>query len=172
MTFQQSVTIFRYQLYQGLESIARLFEDAPSIEQIVTATVETISGYVPSHFTPSPQVQDCKFRKTHPLVNRLAMTRRVLAKYPDRIPFIIIPGKFVPELSEYKFLIERQKSVAHLLYIIRSRIQIHSEQYIYIVVGEEKVFPCTYTLMSDLYNDYKSIDGFLYVTVELENAFG
>lgn len=172
MTFQQSITILRYGLYQGIESLATLFGETPSLEKIISTTVDTVSEYIPEQFTPSPHVQDCKFRKTHPLRDRLAMTRRVLAKHPDRIPFVIISGKFVPELRDCKFLIERHKTVAHLIYVIRSRIQLQAEQYIYIVVGEEKIFPSTYTLMSELYRAYKSDDGFLYVTVELENAFG
>jgi len=174
MSLQQTVSILKYTIKQGIDTgidlVASAINNAPTIDEVTSSVIESVSGYVPIY--KSPEISRCKFRKDNSYSDRLAMTRRILTKHPDRIPFVIIPGRFVPELDKFKFVIERSQTIAYLLSVIRSRIRLRPEQYIYIMIGEEKVFPSTYMRMSEIYEEYKSSDGFLYVSVELENAFG
>lgn len=56
------------------------------------------------------------------------------------------------------------------MYVIRKRIKLPSEVALFGIVNENMI--STSKLLSELYNSYKSNDGFLYVYYEGENVFG
>jgi GABA(A) receptor-associated protein len=111
---------------------------------------------------------------------RQAESRRILAKYPDRIPVICekAPRSDLPDIDKKKFLVPNTMLCGQFKYIIHKHInqcasannQIAADQTTYLFVGNTS--PKTGALMSEIYDQYKSDDGFLYITYSAENTLG
>jgi len=113
-----------------------------------------------------------------PFEKRTAEAKRILAKYPDRIPVICerAPRSNLPDIEKKKFLVPGTMLVGEFKYIIHKHINqtgtgsIASDQTIYLFVSGTS--PKTGALMSEVYEQYKSQDGFLYVAYSAENTLG
>mmetsp|Transcript_49027 Transcript_49027/g.142097 ORF Transcript_49027/g.142097 Transcript_49027/m.142097 type:complete len:126 (-) Transcript_49027:199-576(-) len=113
-----------------------------------------------------------------PFDKRSAEARRILAKYPDRIPVICEKAlrSDLPDIEKKKFLVPGTMLVGEFKYIIHKHINqtasasIASDQTIYLFVNSTS--PKTGALMSEVYDQYKSDDGFLYITYSAENTLG
>merc|ERR1719375_2595609 len=109
---------------------------------------------------------------------RLDESRRILSKYPNRVPVIIekAPRSDLPEIEKKKFLVPGTMLCGEFKYIIHKHINqtgsatIASDQTIYLFVGSTS--PKTGALMSEVYDQYKADDGFLYITYSAENTLG
>merc|ERR1711879_1120318 len=113
-----------------------------------------------------------QFKDTHPKVKREFEDERIRKKYPDRIPVICekANGSDIADIDKKKYLVPCDLSVGQFVYVIRKRIKLAPEKAIFIFVGD--VLPSTAALMSQIYEDHKDEDGFLYVTYSGENTFG
>ncbi|CAE8587215.1 unnamed protein product [Polarella glacialis] len=113
-----------------------------------------------------------------PFETRSAEARRILAKYPDRIPVICekAPRSDLPDIDKKKFLVPGTMLCGEFKYIIHKHINktsnasLASDQTIYLFVNSTS--PKTGALMSEVYDQYKADDGFLYVTYSAENTLG
>eukprot|EP00928_Gymnodinium_smaydae_P037101 TRINITY_DN25810_c0_g4_i2.p1 TRINITY_DN25810_c0_g4~~TRINITY_DN25810_c0_g4_i2.p1 ORF type:complete len:124 (-),score=30.70 TRINITY_DN25810_c0_g4_i2:135-506(-) len=113
-----------------------------------------------------------------PFEKRSAEASRILAKYPDRIPVICErgPRSDLPEIEKRKFLVPGTMLCGEFKYIIHKHINqtasvaIASDQTIYLFVAGTS--PKTGALMSEIYEQYKASDGFLYITYSAENTLG
>lgn len=113
-----------------------------------------------------------------PFEKRSAEARRILAKYPDRIPVICekAPRSDLPAIEKKKFLVPGTMLCGEFKYIIHKHVNqtagesIASDQTIYLFVNS--VSPKTGALMSEVYESYKADDGFLYITYSAENTLG
>merc|ERR1719188_1873382 len=111
-----------------------------------------------------------------PFEKRSAEARRILAKYPDRIPVICEKAlrSDLPEIDKKKFLVPGTMLCGEFKYIIHKHINqqatIASDQTIYLFVNTTS--PKTGALMSEVYDQYKAEDGFLYITYSAENTLG
>merc|ERR1719253_224523 len=109
---------------------------------------------------------------------RSAEARRILAKYPDRIPVICEKAtrSDLPDIEKKKFLVPDTMLCGQFKYIIHKHINqcaaqtIAADQTIYLFVNNTS--PKTGALMSEIYDSYKSEDGFLYITYSAENTLG
>ncbi|CAD7923861.1 unnamed protein product [Amoebophrya sp. A120] len=111
---------------------------------------------------------------------RSAEARRILAKYPDRIPVICEKAarSDLPDIDKKKFLVPDTMLCGQFKYIIHKHInqcatagsQISADQTIYLFVNNTS--PKTGALMSEIYDSYKADDGFLYITYSAENTLG
>lgn len=111
---------------------------------------------------------------------KAAEARRILAKYPDRIPVICEKAarSTLPDIEKKKFLVPDTMLCGQFKYIIHKHIQqcsssqpsIGSDQTIYLFVNNTS--PKTGALMSEIYDSYKADDGFLYITYSAENTLG
>ena len=111
---------------------------------------------------------------------RSAEARRILAKYPDRIPVICekAPRSDLPDIDKKKFLAPDTMLCGQFKYIIHKHINqcataqnlISADQTIYLFVRNKE--PPTGALMSEVYDSYKADDGFLYITYCAENTLG
>ena len=113
------------------------------------------------------------FIETHPFPRRLEESKRVMEKYPDRIPVIMERSKtckYVPDIDRIKFLVPKDIVVSQFIFIIRKRINITSEKAIFVFVNN--VLPPSSEIMSNLYEEHKNEDGFLYMKYSGENTFG
>lgn len=112
------------------------------------------------------------FKKKYSFDKRSAEAKRILDKYPDRIPVIVELAKNtdLPPLDKNKYLVPYDLSVSQFIYVIRKRIKLPSEKALYIFV--KNTLPVSSKLMSELYKENKSKCGFLYMDVSSESTFG
>lgn len=103
---------------------------------------------------------------------RLEKSKHLMAKYPGRVPIIVrsLSPKTV-QLIRNKYLTPGDLTAGQLLYVIRKNIKnIKPVDGLFIFCGKELIGGPM--LLSTLYEDKKSEDGFLYLTICSENTFG
>ena len=104
---------------------------------------------------------------------RFEESKYMMQKYPDSICCIIEKLKNCEQLDNIKknkFIISKDVTIAELIYKIRKMILIDSKKSIFIYINN--MLPMSNSKISDIYDKYKSNDGFLYITYCGENTFG
>mmetsp|Transcript_59304 Transcript_59304/g.171349 ORF Transcript_59304/g.171349 Transcript_59304/m.171349 type:complete len:119 (+) Transcript_59304:76-432(+) len=115
-------------------------------------------------------------QEAQPFEKRCAEARRILSKYPDRIPVICEKAERcdLPDIDKKKFLVPATMLCGEFKYIVHKHLNqtspIAADQTIYLFVGTTS--PKTGGLMSEIYEQHKSDDGFLYITYSAENTLG
>ena len=125
-----------------------------------------------------------EFKMKTTLDQRLEDSRKILEKYPEKVPIILeannntkkgtslfgtdINGK---EKKILKFLVPRSITVSQFMYIIRKNVKLNSEQAIYIFTESKRVPPLA-AYIDQIYLENKSKDNFLYLVCSAENSFG
>lgn len=112
-----------------------------------------------------------RYKIENALVKRVLESQNILFKYPDRIPVIVETfSTSTPTLSKNKFIVPKDLSVGQFLYILRKKIQLDPKHSIYLFV--RNILPPISKTMSEVYQDYRDVDGFLYLSYTKENTFG
>ena len=110
--------------------------------------------------------------KSCPVETRLADSKRLHQKYPDRC--CIVVGKNdssdIPDIERHKFLVPNHLTVGQFIYIIRSRIECDANKALFLFINGK--IPPTSQSISLVYDSNKEEDNFLYVTYSGENTFG
>ena len=112
------------------------------------------------------------FKKAYALEKRKEEARRIITKYPDRIP-VICERKTLdaPELDRKKYLVPKDLTLGNFMYIIRKRVKISPEKSLYLFI-DGNIVTLT-TLMSVVYEQYMNKDdNFLYIEYATESTFG
>jgi GABA(A) receptor-associated protein len=112
------------------------------------------------------------FKKQYSLEQRREEAVRIKNKYSDRIPVIVekaIESK-IQDLDKRKFLVPGELTLGQFVYVIRKRIKLNPNESIFLFVND--VLPSGTTMMSQLYENYKDEDEFLYIKYSGENTFG
>jgi len=113
---------------------------------------------------------------TKSVAERKSEVLRILKKYPDKIPVMIIKDKgckTMTEPSNTKFLIPRELTVAQFVYTLRKRIFLKPDQAIFLFFGSGKEMPATTEQMINIYERNRDIeDEMLYATYSTETTFG
>jgi len=113
----------------------------------------------------------CDFRKRYNLSERTNESKRIMKKYPYRIPVIVYTTqKNMPAIDKSKFLVPTDLTVGQFLYVIRKRIQLAPEKALFLFCGN--TLPQTSALCGSIYECNKDKDGFLYMIYTSENTFG
>jgi GABA(A) receptor-associated protein len=106
--------------------------------------------------------------------DRLEEAKRVLAKYPDRVPIVCerspIASHDCPIIDKKKYLVPRTYTMGEFLFVIRKRLKLPPEKAIFLFVND--TFPATSSLIGDIYYRHKDKDGYLYISYSQENTFG
>ncbi|KAF1800182.1 autophagy protein Atg8 ubiquitin like protein [Mucor lusitanicus] len=112
------------------------------------------------------------FKTRHSFDARLKESKRILNKYPDRIPIICekVEGNSIARMSKQKYLIPSDICLGQFIYSIRKNIKLSEEKVIYMYIGGS--IPTISESLSSLYTQYKDEDGFLYLSYAGENTFG
>jgi GABA(A) receptor-associated protein len=113
------------------------------------------------------------FKQSRSLDERKVESKRVRERYPDRMPIICERNplcKQVPEIDKKKYLIPRDLTLAQFMYVIRKRIRLTSDKALFAFVNHTTQ-PSS-ALLSDIYENHKDEDGFLYITYSGEQTFG
>ena len=113
------------------------------------------------------------FKKKFTLEQRTAESKKILVKYPDKIPIIVENSKksTLKPMTKNKFLVPNDLTLGQFLVIIRKRIDLDSKDSLFTFIND-KILPPTSAKVSTLYYDHKDEDGFLYMTYCNENTFG
>lgn len=112
------------------------------------------------------------FKLKYTLEERELECKKIIKKYPTRIPIICEKSKNsnAVNLDKNKYLIPDNFSFSQFIYIIRKRLKLQPEQGLFFFINNE--LPLANQMMRDIYEKYKDEDGFLYVTYSKENIFG
>jgi GABA(A) receptor-associated protein len=113
-----------------------------------------------------------KLKHNTPLEERKEESKRILNKYPDRIPIICNRGynSETPLLPRNKFLVPNDLTMGQFMYVVRKHLKLEAEKGLYLFVNN--IIPSNSKLLNDLYDKHKDEDGFLYITYSIENTFG
>jgi GABA(A) receptor-associated protein len=114
------------------------------------------------------------FKIEFPFQDRLEEAKRVLDKYPDRIPIIcersLKAGRECPAIDKRKYLVPRDLTIGQFLYVVRKRLNLLPEKALFLFING--TIPATSSLVSEVYNRHKDVDGYLYIYYGQENTFG
>lgn len=97
----------------------------------------------------------------------------MLVKYPDKIPVVIkIKDENKVKLSQKKFLIPNDLSVAQFMFTIRKRMTLSPTEAIFIYFNDKDMANQS-EIIQTVYERCKNpVDKILYVTIVTENTFG
>ena len=125
-----------------------------------------------SEFISKMDTSTNSFKTKYSLESRKSESERIMERYPDRIPIIVEKSKNsdIKEIDKKKYLVPRDLTVGQFIYVIRKRIELSSEKAIYIFINNS--LPPTANIISNIYNNHKDEDGFLYATYSSESTFG
>lgn len=111
---------------------------------------------------------------TKPFEQRKELSKRMIEKYPDRVPVVILESEVI--LRKEKFLPNTTTMWGQFLFHLKkenSLIANSMDTYVaQIKCGTTKDFAAGNGIMGDLYSKYKDTDGFLKVVLVKENVFG
>ena len=113
-----------------------------------------------------------EFRTRYSLEDRIQTFKNLKAKYPERIPIIvnIDPKLKVNGNNPRKYLIDPTWTLSQLLINLRESIMLKSNQALFLFINNTMIPPNQ--LLTQVYDKYKDIDGFLYINCMPENTFG
>ncbi len=98
-----------------------------------------------------------------------------MAKHPDKVPVHISVAdgeKNVPDLDRHHYLIDKDFTMGHVVYIIRKKINLSSKRAIFVFV-DNGILPPNSALIGDMYQQHKDpINALLYISFRTENTFG
>jgi GABA(A) receptor-associated protein len=108
------------------------------------------------------------------LIERIKESKRILTKYPDRIPVICEKNKNAtkdcPNIDKNKYLLSSDLTVGQFIYVIRKRLNISAKKALFLFIAD--MIPSSTNDMLSLYTRYKDVDNFLYINYSFENTFG
>ena len=112
------------------------------------------------------------YKKEHEIETRKAESQKIRTKYPDRVPIIVEKegNSDIAEIDKKKYLVPSDLTMGQFQYVIRKRIKLDQTKALFIFINN--TLPPTSSLISQIYDDKKDEDGFLYVTYSSENTFG
>lgn len=115
---------------------------------------------------------DGTFKKKHSFEERLIESKRIILKYPDRIPIILEQSKSsgLPELDKQKYLVPRDLTMGQFSYVIRKRIKLPSNKAMFLIVNKKMIN--TGENIERIYEKNKDEDNFMYVVISGESTFG
>lgn len=112
------------------------------------------------------------FKKQNTIEKRKNESKTIVAKYPGRIPIIV--EKYtdceLPDIDKMKYLVPKDMTISQFMFIMRKRIKLEPSQSLFVTVNS--VLVSTNSTISEIYDDNKDEDGFLYVVYTSENTFG
>ena len=109
----------------------------------------------------------------------ISESNRILAKFPDRIPVIILTknSKLEKMLKKNKFLVPYNLTISCLMVNVRKQIKLDSSSALFMFC--DNILLSGTQMLDEIYRNYKNKhnlrpcdDNFLYITIEEENTFG
>ena len=105
------------------------------------------------------------FKNKYSLHDRYNDACKILEKYPDRIPLICersqIASYDCPYIDKQKYLVQKDLTIGHFIYVIRKRMNLSPEKAIFLFING--FIPSSSQVLGNLYE---------YINYSLENTFG
>ena len=113
-----------------------------------------------------------QFKEKYSFEKRQNESKKVIQKYPDRVPIIVQKhlSSDLPDVNKCKYLVPKDMTMSQFHFVIRKGIQLDASQTIFIMVNNGLVIGSQ--LIIEAYENLKDEDGFLYVVYTNENVFG
>lgn len=123
-------------------------------------------------FWSRKKLPEMEYKKKKTLEERKNESSEIMTKHQGRLPVFVEKDKHsdVTVIEKNKFLVPSDITVGHLITVIRRRINLTSEQALFIFINNH--IPISSDLMSKVYEENKDEDGFLYILYSGENYFG
>lgn len=115
-----------------------------------------------------------EFKKKFSLEERKEECKKMLEKFPDRIPVIVerLSNSVLPQMDRKKFLVPNDIVLGQFNQVIRKRISLSPSTALFTFIGENHKLAGITAPMTTIYEENKDEDGFLYVFYTSENTFG
>lgn len=112
------------------------------------------------------------FKEEHDENSRLQESKKIIIKYPTRIPIIVEKHERCQfeEINKKKYLVPKDMPMNQFVFVIRKRIKLDPSQSLFVMVNNSLV--SSPELLGEVYETKKDTDGFLYMTYSSENTFG
>lgn len=110
------------------------------------------------------------FQEKFSLKARTRESARILEKYSDRIPIIVEIDSEEIKLAKSKYLFPVEFTCGQLMQKIREKTTLKPDQAIFMFCNN--TIPSNSMILSQLYQEQKHEDGFLYLKITLETTFG
>lgn len=111
-----------------------------------------------------------KFRTLHTREQRLNEFKRIIQKYPDRIPIVIdIEGQGL-HLDKRKYLAQAEMLMVYFQHTIRKRLKVGPNESLFFFY--ENTIPNPTQTLGQIYKERPTEDGYMVLTVAKENTFG
>jgi GABA(A) receptor-associated protein len=95
---------------------------------------------------------------------------QIRSSYPDRYPVIVYTDESKFNLEKNKYLAPDDITLAQFMTVIRKRAKLSSTEAIWLFI--KGIMPATSSTIASLYEKNVAEDGFLYIKLMGENAFG
>lgn len=117
------------------------------------------------------------FKKDTPFEDRRELYERISKKYPERVPIVVETNSTGTAankltLNKQKFLVPESTTMGSFLHELRQHTNVGPEEAVFLFCGENSALVPTSSTLDQVYNQYKSTDGFLYISIAKENTFG
>jgi len=110
------------------------------------------------------------FKEAHTFDKRESESRRIRAKYPDRIP-VIVDAPTVLGLDKFKYLVPNDLTIGQFRHVLRNRMKkLKPDEATFLFCNNG--VSASSNMMSQIYKENHDKDGFLYVKVGKESTFG
>ena len=111
------------------------------------------------------------FKDELPFNDRVELCNRLRTQNNEGFPIIIKSIDKGLKITRRKFLVPGDCNIGDLLHQLRPFCDIDGQQAIFLFCGNGVLVPTSYTI-TQAYQRYADKDGFLYISVALENSFG
>ena len=112
------------------------------------------------------------FKEEFIFESRITESKKIMDKYPSRIPIIVekCNNCILKSLDKKKYLVSKDLNMNFFLCLIRKRIQLEPSESLFLMV-DNQLCPSN-TPLSVIYENHADKDGFLYIKYTSENTFG
>ena len=113
------------------------------------------------------------YKEMNSLEKRQDEASRMVHKYSGKIPVIVLMDPLTKSKEKiYKYLISGDLEGMYIMKLIRNKIVIDPSKGLFCLTEKDQVLLTNSMVFRDIYRRYKDEDGFLYLTILVENTFG
>jgi GABA(A) receptor-associated protein len=112
-----------------------------------------------------------EFRECNTLEKRISSSEKVMNRYPDKVPIIVVLPKEFKKKSFLKYLVSKDLNVQYIMQLVRKNIKLDSSKAIFVLTESGVLSTANYDI-GDLYYRHKNEDGYLYLCIKVEVCFG